>query len=54
MSLKITYSYEKASAEVLDAMRDRCHEQGHDYENCCSIFLRVYQQCRWCGEERQP
>jgi hypothetical protein len=38
--------------EVKEAMRERCEEQGHDYENCCSVTFRVYQRCKWCGEER--
>jgi hypothetical protein len=50
--LKSDYSYTKADEETLDAMRDRCHEQGHDFENCCSAFLSVYQRCKWCGETR--
>jgi hypothetical protein len=52
MSLKITYDRNKASEEVLDAMRDRCHEQGHEWENFASVTFRIYQRCRWCGEER--
>jgi sulfur transfer protein SufE len=39
-------------AEVLEAMRERCEEQGHDYENCCSPFLQVYMRCKWCKEVR--
>jgi hypothetical protein len=35
-----------------EAMRERCDESGHDYENCCSAFLQVYQQCKWCGQKR--
>lgn len=38
--------------EVIEAMRARCDEQGHDWENCCSAFLQVYQQCKWCREKR--
>lgn len=38
--------------EVKEAMLERCDEQGHDYENCCSVFLQVYQRCKWCGEKR--
>lgn len=33
------------------AMRGRCEEQGHDWENCCSMTFRIYQQCKWCGEQ---
>lgn len=50
--LKSDYTVSKASEETLDAMRDRCHEQGHDYENCMSVTFRVYQSCKWCGESR--
>lgn len=35
-----------------DAMRDRCDSQGHEWVNCCSIFLEIYQRCKWCGEIR--
>ncbi len=38
--------------KVLEAMAYRCEEQGHDYENCCSVTFRVYQRCKWCGENR--
>ncbi len=31
------------------AMRARCEEQGHEFENCCSATMRVYQTCKWCG-----
>lgn len=46
------YQVEKASQEVRLAMAERCLDQGHDYENCCSVFFRIYQRCKWCGEER--
>lgn len=38
--------------KVKEAMRERCEEQSHDYENCCSVTLRIYMRCKWCGEER--
>lgn len=50
--LKSDYAVERASQETVDAMRDRCHEQGHDFVNCCSVMFRIYQACKWCGEER--
>lgn len=50
--LKTTYDWNKASEETLDAMRDRCYEQGHEWDNCCSAFFQVYQRCKWCGETR--
>lgn len=36
--------------EVVEAMRERCEEQGHDYENCLSAMFQYYQRCKWCGE----
>ena len=39
-------------SDVVLAMRCRCEEQGHEYENCCSIALQVYQECKWCGDRR--
>lgn len=50
--LKSDYDWSKASDETLEAMRDRCHEQGHEWENCCSAFFQVYQRCKWCGDKR--
>ena len=38
--------------DVREAMRMRCESQGHEWSNCCSSLLRVYQACQWCGEER--
>jgi len=31
---------------------DRCQEQDHAWENCCSIWFEIYQRCKWCGEKR--
>lgn len=31
------------------AMFQRCLEQGHEWENCCSTRFRIYQRCKWCG-----
>ncbi len=50
--LKTDYSVEKASTETREAMADRCHEEGHNYDNCMSVMFRVYQKCKWCGAER--
>ncbi len=33
-------------------MKQRCEEEGHSWDNCCSVFLSVYQQCKWCGSKR--
>ncbi len=41
-------------ADVKEAMRIRCEEDGHDYENCCSFLLQVYRRCKWCGAESKP
>jgi hypothetical protein len=38
--------------KVQIAMRGRCEEQGHQMENCASVTFRIYQQCKWCGEQR--
>lgn len=38
--------------EVVLAMRARCEEQGHEYENCCSAMFHIYAQCKWCMERR--
>jgi hypothetical protein len=50
--MKSDYEVSRASDETKEAMRDRCEEQGHDWQNCCSVFFRVYMRCKWCGEER--
>lgn len=39
-------------SEVIEAMKERCEEQGHDWENCCSAMFRIYLRCKWCREER--
>lgn len=49
--MKSDYDVSAASPETREAMRDRCETQGHEMENCCSAFFRVYQRCKWCGEE---
>jgi hypothetical protein len=38
--------------DVRQAMKHRCEQQGHDWKNCCSLTLRVYQQCAWCEATR--
>lgn len=52
MALKTDYNVLTASSETKEAMADRCHTQGHDWENCCSVVFRIFMRCRWCGEER--
>lgn len=39
--------------KVREAMRYRCEEEQHEYENCASMFMQIYQQCKWCGERRR-
>jgi hypothetical protein len=39
-------------SKVQEAMRARCEEDGHHWENCCSVFFQVYMRCKWCGERR--
>jgi hypothetical protein len=50
--MKSDYDVSRASAETRDAMQDRCAEQGHQYENCCSAMFQIYQRCKWCGDSR--
>lgn len=50
--LKSDYDVWTASPETLEAMRDRCHEQGHEFENCCSSMFQIYQSCKWCGVQK--
>lgn len=50
--LKSDYNVDIASEQTKGAMRDRCHEDGHNYENCCSMMFRIYMKCKWCGEEK--
>jgi hypothetical protein len=47
--------YEKIARnpDVLLAMRCRCEEQGHEWENCCSGAFSIYVACKWCGETRR-
>lgn len=42
----------KEQAAVDAAMKERCEERGHDWENACSILFQVYQVCKWCGAKR--
>lgn len=46
--------YEKIqnNPDVLLAMQARCEEQGHEMENCATMFMQVYRQCKWCGERQ--
>ncbi len=38
--------------EILEAMKKRCEEQGHEWENCCSASFHIYKVCKWCGALR--
>ncbi len=42
----------KRNGDVLLSMRARCEEQGHEWENCCSIAFQIYMACKWCDERR--
>lgn len=42
----------RADQAIMEAMRLRCEETEHDWENACSAFFQVYQVCKWCGETR--
>jgi len=35
-----------------EAMRLRCEEDGHSWENACSITFQIYEVCKWCGDRR--
>lgn len=37
-------------AAVLLAMGQRCEEESHNWENCCSPMLQIYMRCKWCGK----
>ena len=38
--------------DVQEAMKLRCEEERHEWDNCCSMLMQIYQQCKWCGERR--
>lgn len=41
-------------ANVQLAMRARCEEQGHDWENAMSFMpLRAYMICKWCDKRQK-
>lgn len=52
MALKSDYNVNTASEATKDAMRDRCHEQGHEWENGCDVLFNIYMFCKWCGAEK--
>lgn len=52
MALRTDYDWTKASDETREAMRDRCYEQGHDWQNVMDIWMHAFQECKWCGETR--
>jgi hypothetical protein len=41
-----------ADPDVQRLMAIRCEAQGHQWENCMSMYLQVYQGCGWCGARR--
>jgi hypothetical protein len=55
--LKVDRDAERAhelleQTDVKEAMRIRCEEEGHSWENACSPTLQIYQVCKWCGGRR--
>jgi hypothetical protein len=34
------------------AMRGRCEEQGHQFQNCLTATFQFYEKCKWCEEIR--
>ncbi len=50
--LKTDYEVDSASKETREAMADRCHEDGHNWVNCCSFMFQIYMKCKWCGKEQ--
>lgn len=45
-----TYNEQLAARKNLrDSHAARCESQGHEWENCCSLWLEIYQCCKWCG-----
>lgn len=48
--MKSDYNLLTASEETIQAMKDRCAETSHVFENCCTSMFNIYQRCKWCGE----
>lgn len=42
--------YLLSKPEVQEAMKERCLETEHDFENCCSALFQIYKKCKWCGQ----
>jgi hypothetical protein len=42
----------KYTPDVQLAMRARCEEQRHEWENCATIMFEFYTACKWCGERQ--
>ena len=40
------------SPTVQDAMRFRCEETSHDWENGLTVMFQVIQVCKWCQSRR--
>lgn len=47
------YERKQNDPDVKLAMRARCEEQGHDWENAMTATFSCYQKCKWCGECRR-
>ena len=36
---------------IREAMYERCLEQGHQFNNGCTVYFAYIKICRWCGAE---
>lgn len=57
MSLPIEREVERlhellAKPDVREAMRMRCEQDRHDWENGMTPLFQVIRICSWCGERR--
>jgi hypothetical protein len=41
---------QRIKEEIIKAMKERCIEQGHEWENGCTVFFEIVKICKWCGE----
>lgn len=46
------YEAIRSKPDVVLAMQARCAEQGHEWENCATVTLRVYRACKWCEAQQ--
>jgi hypothetical protein len=57
MTLEVERKAERARElldrpEVREAMRIRCEQDGHSWQDACSPLLQIYKVCDWCGARR--